>query len=79
MEHLTTPQEQTLDQAVKGLVIGVLTWLAVRYNVPVEITVPGMAVIAAVLAWLSAKTGADKETASFFGPVSSGPSPFDGE
>jgi hypothetical protein len=64
----TTPKEQTLDQAVKGLVVGVLTWLAIRYEVPVEITVPGIAVVAALLAWVSSKVGSDKNTASFLGP-----------
>lgn len=79
MDNQTTTGEQALDQAVKGLIIGVLTWLAVKYEVPETIVVPATAVIAAVLAWVSAKAGRDKKTASFFGPVSSGPSPFDGE
>jgi hypothetical protein len=69
MEHMTTPQEQTLDQAVKGLVIGLLTWLSMRYDVPGEIVVPGMAVVAAFLAWLSTRTGKDRQTASFVGPT----------
>lgn len=68
MEPMTSPREQTIDQAVKGLVIGVLTWLAMKYNVPAEITVPGMAVVAALLAWVSTRVGADRETASFVGP-----------
>lgn len=68
MDHMTTPGEQTLDQAVKGLVIGLLTWLAMKYEVPAEIVVPGTAVVAALLAWVSAKAGADKGTASFVGP-----------
>ncbi len=68
MENVTSTQEQTLDQAVKGLVIGVLTWLAIRYDVPAEITVPGVAVVAALLAWVSSRVGGDKGTASFVGP-----------
>lgn len=64
----TTTTEQTLDQAVKGLVLGVLSWLAVKYDVPAEIVVPGTAVVAAVLAWISGKVGTDRETASFIGP-----------
>jgi hypothetical protein len=64
----TTTKDQTLDQTLKGLVIGVLTWLAMKYSVPVEITVPGMAAVAALMAWLSSRIGADAGTASFVGP-----------
>lgn len=66
--NTTTPAQQTIDQTVKGLIIGVLTWLAMKYDVPAEISVPGVALVAALLAWVSAKVGADKETASFVGP-----------
>lgn len=66
--NTTTTAQQTIDQTVKGLVIGVLSWLAMKYDVPVEISVPGVALVAALLAWVSAKVGVDKETASFVGP-----------
>lgn len=68
MEHITDTRQQTLDQAVKGLVLGILSWLAIKYDLPVEIVVGGSAVVAALMAWFSAKMGADKSTASFFGP-----------
>ena len=64
----TTPTQQTIDQMIKGLVIGLLTWVATQYEVPAEITVPALALVAIGLAWVSTKIGADKETASFFGP-----------
>jgi hypothetical protein len=64
----TTTTQQTIDQTIKGLVVGVLTWVATKYEVPAEITVPALALVAIGLAWVSAKIGADKETASFLGP-----------
>jgi hypothetical protein len=66
--NATTTAQQTIDQTVKGLIIGVLSWLAMKYDVPAEISVPGVALVAALLAWVSAKVGADKSTASFVGP-----------
>ena len=66
--NTTTTSQQTIDQTVKGLIIGVLGWLAMKYEVPAEISVPGVALAAALLAWVSAKVGADKTTASFVGP-----------
>jgi hypothetical protein len=68
VDHATTTGQQTLDQATKGLVIGLLTWMSMRYDVPAEVVVPGMVVVGAVMAWASAKFGADKGTASFVGP-----------
>jgi hypothetical protein len=64
----TSTAQQGLDQTVKGLIIGVLTWLAMKYEVPAEVTVPAMALVALGLAWLSTKVGVDKGTASFVGP-----------
>ena len=64
----TSTAQQGLDQTVKGLIIGVLTWLAMKYEVPADVTVPAMALVAFGLAWLSAKVGTDKSTASFVGP-----------
>lgn len=64
----TSTTQQGLDQAIKGLVIGLLTWLATKYSIPAEVTIPAMALVAIGLAWLSTKVGADKETASFVGP-----------
>lgn len=64
----TTNAQQTIDQTVKGLIIGILSWLAMKYDVPAEISVPGVALVAALLAWVSSKVGADKNTASFVGP-----------
>lgn len=66
--NTTTTAQQTIDQTIKGLVIGVLSWLAMKYDVPAEISVPGVALAAALLAWLSSKVGTDKGTASFVGP-----------
>ena len=64
----TSTAQQEIDQVIKGLVIGLLTWVATKYSVPAEVTVPAMALVALGLAWLSAKVGADKSTASFVGP-----------
>lgn len=66
--NITSTTQQTLDQTVKGLIIGVLSWLAMKYDVPAEVSVPGVALVAALLAWVSAKVGTDRETASFLGP-----------
>ena len=66
--NTTTAAQQTIDQTVKGLIIGVLSWLAMKYDVPAEVSVPGVALVAALLAWVSAKVGTDRETASFLGP-----------
>ncbi len=66
--QMTSPGQQGIDQAVKGLVIGLLTWLATKYSLPAEVTIPAMALIGLGLAWLSTKVGVDKETASFVGP-----------
>ena len=74
MEHTTTGQ-QGLDQAVKGLVIGLLTWLAMKFEVPAEVTVPAMALVGLGLAWASTKVGADKGTASFVGPKADSSAP----
>jgi|688.fasta_scaffold98760_2 hypothetical protein len=79
MENHTTTGEQTLDQALKGLVLGVLAWLAVKYEIPETIIVPATAVVAALLAWASSRVGKDRATASFFGPVHDGPSLFEDE
>jgi hypothetical protein len=68
--NTTTTVQQTVDQTVKGLIIGIFTWLAAKYDVPAEVSVPGVALVAAVLAWVSSKMGADKGTASFLGPKS---------
>lgn len=64
----TTTTQQTIDQTVKGLIIGVLTWLAAKYDLPAEVSVPAVALAAALLAWVSTKVGADRDTASFVGP-----------
>lgn len=66
--NTTTTTQQTIDQTVKGLIIGVLTWLAAKYEIPAEVSVPAVALAAALLAWVSTKVGADKSTASFVGP-----------
>ena len=66
--NTTTTSQQTVDQTVKGLIIGVLAWLAMKYEVPAEISIPGTALVAALLAWVSTKVGTDKSTASFVGP-----------
>jgi len=71
----TTTGQQGIDQAVKGLVIGLLTWLAMKFEVPAEVTVPAMALVGLGLAWLSTKVGADKSTASFVGPKAAAEAP----
>lgn len=74
MDHTSTNQ-QGIDQAVKGLVIGLLTWLAMKFEVPAEVTVPAMALVGLGLAWVSTKVGADKGTASFVGPKADSSAP----
>jgi hypothetical protein len=70
MDHMTDIKDQTLDQALKGFVLGLFSWLAMKYDVPPEIAVSGAALVAALLAWVSTKIGPDRATASFMGPRS---------
>ncbi len=65
---------QTADQATKGGLMGLLTYLAIHYNVDPGLIAAGMPVVAGVLAWLSTKIG-DPELACLFIPKPEDKSP----
>ena len=72
--NTTSTTQQGLDQTVKGLIIGVLTWLALKYEVPVEVTVPAMALVApGLISTVSAisKRGSSASAAVGIYPVAS--------
>ena len=60
---------QTADQATKGGLMGLFTYLAIHYKVDPGLIAAGMPVLAGILAWLSTKIG-DPELACLFIPKS---------
>lgn len=57
--------KQHVDQAAKGGALGVLVYLAAKYDLDPEVVALLMPVAAAVLSWASTKVG-DPMMASFF-------------
>jgi len=57
---------QTTDQATKGGVLGIVTYLGIKYSVDPALLAMSMPLLAAGLAWASTKIG-DPEVAAFFG------------
>lgn len=55
-------QKSHQDAALKGAVLGVLTYVAVKANVSTEVVALAIPAVAAALSWLSTKIG-DKNTA----------------
>lgn len=56
-----------VDQAAKGGALGVLVYLAAKYDLDPEVVALLMPVAAAALSWASTKVG-DPMVASFFAP-----------
>lgn len=57
---------QTTDQATKGGVLGIVTYLGIKYSVDPALLAMSLPLIAAGLAWASTKIG-DPDVAAFFG------------
>jgi phage shock protein PspC (stress-responsive transcriptional regulator) len=55
-----------MDQTAKGGVLGILTYLAMKYDVDPALVALAMPLVSAVLAWTSTKIG-DPAIASFVG------------
>lgn len=67
VKKINRAQRQTADQATKGGVMGLLTYLAMKYDVDPGLIAAAMPVVAAIFAWLSTKIG-DPELACLFIP-----------
>lgn len=59
-------KNQAMDQTAKGGVLGILTYLAMKYDVDPALVALAMPLVSAVLAWASTKIG-DPAIASFVG------------
>ena len=59
-------KQQTTDQAAKGGVLGIVTYLLIKWNVDAALIAMTTPVLAAILSWASTKIG-DPTIASFFG------------
>ena len=66
-KRINRANRQTADQATKGGLMGLFTYLAIHYNVDPGLIAAGMPVVAGILAWLSTKIG-DPELACLFIP-----------
>jgi hypothetical protein len=65
-------RNQTADQTLKGGVLGIITYLAMKYNVDPALTALALPVLAAGLSLASTKIG-DPEVAAFFGTANGKP------
>ena len=65
-------RNQTADQTLKGGILGIITYLAMKYNVDPALTALALPVIAAGLSLASTKIG-DPEVAAFFGTANGKP------
>lgn len=65
-------RNQTADQTLKGGVLGIITYLAMKYNVDPALTALALPVLAAGLSLASTKIG-DPEVAAFFGAANGKP------
>jgi phage shock protein PspC (stress-responsive transcriptional regulator) len=68
-------KNQAVDQSAKGGVMGILTYLAMKYDVDPALVALSMPLIAGVLAWASTKIG-DPCVASFVGSKESDGKPL---
>ena len=66
-KRVNKAQRQTADQATKGGALGLLTYLAMHYNVDPGLVAAAMPVVAGIFAWISTKVG-DPELACLFIP-----------
>lgn len=63
---------QTADQGTKGGILGIITYLLIKYNVDPALTALSLPVLAVALSWASTKVG-DPNVAAFFGANDSKP------
>jgi phage shock protein PspC (stress-responsive transcriptional regulator) len=71
-------KQQAMDQTAKGGVLGIITYLAMKYNVDAALVALAMPLVSAVLAWASTKIG-DPNIASFVGSKASDGKPVTAE
>jgi hypothetical protein len=58
-------QLQTADQTLKGAVIALVTYVAYKYDLDMELIALAIPVVSGVMAWISTKVG-NKNTACLF-------------
>ena len=58
-------QLQTADQTLKGAVIALVTYVAYKYDLDMELVALAIPVVSGVMAWISTKVG-NKQTACLF-------------
>ena len=58
-------QLQTADQTLKGAVIALVTYVAYKYDLDMELVALAIPVVSGVMAWISTKVG-NKNTACLF-------------
>jgi len=68
-------KNQAVDQTAKGGVLGIITYLAMKYDADPALVAMAMPLISAVLAWASTKIG-DPGVASFVGAKNSDGKPL---
>lgn len=66
MSQVNSTKQQYADQTTKGGVLGIVTYLFMKWNVDPAFVAMSLPLIAAGLSWASTQIG-DKELASFFG------------
>jgi len=59
-------KNQAMDQTAKGGILGIITYLAMKYEADPALVAMAMPLVSAVLAWASTKIG-DPAVASFVG------------
>ncbi len=59
-------KNQAMDQTAKGGILGIITYLAMKYKADPALVAMAMPLVSAVLAWASTKIG-DPAVASFGG------------
>jgi hypothetical protein len=62
---MNNAQLQTADQTLKGAVIALVTYVAYKYDLDMEMVALAIPVVSGVMAWISTKVG-NKQTACLF-------------
>jgi hypothetical protein len=62
---MNNAQLQTADQTLKGAVIALVTYVAYKYDLDMELVALAIPVVSGVMAWISTKIG-NKQTACLF-------------
>ena len=67
-------QLQTADQTLKGAIIGLVTYIAYKYDLDMQLIALSIPVVSGVLAYVSTRVG-NKSTACLFVPKDDAPKP----